>query len=71
MELVFIDKKGNTEVLATGNDLVSLKGKVSFHYSGEELIIWESGPVGKDYSEHAPEIPCTFKLENGSSYTIR
>jgi diadenosine tetraphosphatase ApaH/serine/threonine PP2A family protein phosphatase len=70
MNLTFTDKNGNTEVLATSYDVVLLKEKASEHYTGEELLIWQSGPVGKPFSEHAPEIPCSFNVEDGSSYTI-
>lgn len=71
MELIFKDSSGNSEVLASGNDILLLKENASSYYSGEDLIIWESGPVGKSYSEHASETQCIFKAEDGSSYSIR
>ncbi|MCI2284918.1 hypothetical protein L3081_17880 [Colwellia sp. MSW7] len=70
MKLIFTNEKGISEVLATSGDLSTLKQKASEHYTGNELPIWESDLVGKPYNDHVPELPYSFKLENGSSYSI-
>lgn len=70
MELSFTDINGNVELLATSEDVTLLKATASEHYMGNDLILWESGPITKPYSEHIPDIPCSFNCDNGSFYTI-
>jgi hypothetical protein len=70
MDLTFTNRNNNLELLATSDDITLLKEKVSQHYTGSELIIWQSNITTKPYSEHIPDIPCSFNCDNGSFYTI-
>ena len=70
MDLTFTNKNGKEEILSTSNDLKQLKEKASNHYTGEDLLIWISSPAGKPYIDHAPDVPCSCSLEDGSSYSI-
>jgi diadenosine tetraphosphatase ApaH/serine/threonine PP2A family protein phosphatase len=70
MELTFTDSNGKVEVLGNGNDLAKLQSIVSAKYKGDERIIWQSGPAGKAYNEQLPEVPCSFNLNDGASFSI-
>jgi hypothetical protein len=70
MELIFTDSNGKVEILGRDNDVAKLKSIVSGKHKGDELVIWQSGPAGKAYNEQLPEAPCTFSLNDGTSFSI-